>query len=104
MASPRNQHCASCRIGSVTFPVRMGPVAIRTVTQRVLTSRRRTARRRPIKRAACVRHHYNRSNAHCRIQVGAIDAAALGPFKKQAHGHGRENKKSRLLFGCDFSG
>jgi len=35
--------------------------------------------------------------------VGAIDAAALGPFKKQAHGHGRE-KGSRLYLGCDFSG
>jgi len=36
--------------------------------------------------------------------VGAIDAAALGPFKKQAHGHGREKEKSSLYFGCDFSG
>jgi len=35
--------------------------------------------------------------------VGAIDAAALGPFKKQAHGHGRENEKSLLYFGSDFS-
>ena len=34
----------------------------------------------------------------------AIDAAALGPFKKQALGHGRENEKSFLYFGCDFSG
>jgi len=34
--------------------------------------------------------------------VGAIDAAALGPFKKQAHGRG--NEKSVLCFGCDFSG
>ena len=40
----------------------------------------------------------------CRIKVGAIDATALGPFKKQAHGHGRENEKSLLYFGCDFSG
>ena len=39
----------------------------------------------------------------CR-KAGAIDAAALGPFKKQAHGHGRENEKSLLYFGCDFSG
>ena len=31
---------------------------------------------------------------HCRINVDAIDAAALGPFKK---------KKSLLCFGCDFS-
>ena len=38
----------------------------------------------------------------CRIKVGAIDAAALGPFKKQAHGHGRENEKSLLCFGCNF--
>jgi len=37
-----------------------------------------------------------------RIKAGAIDAAALGPFKKQAHGHGRENEKSLLYFGCDF--
>ena len=36
--------------------------------------------------------------------VGAIDAVALGPFKKQAHGHGRESEKSLLSFGCDFSG
>jgi len=36
--------------------------------------------------------------------VGAIDAAALGPCKKSAHGHGRENEKSLLYFGCDFSG
>ena len=38
-----------------------------------------------------------------RVKVDrAIDAAALGPFKKQAHGHGREKEKSSL-FGCDFS-
>ena len=36
--------------------------------------------------------------------MGAIDAAALGPFKKQTHGHGRESEKSLLYFGCDFSG
>jgi len=36
--------------------------------------------------------------------VAAIDAAALGPFQQQAHGHGRENDKSLLYFGCDFSG
>jgi len=30
----------------------------------------------------------------CRIKVGAIDAAALGPLKKQAHGHGREKEKN----------
>jgi len=36
-----------------------------------------------------------------RIKVGAIDAAALGPFQKQAHDHGQE--KSILYFGCDFS-
>jgi len=29
--------------------------------------------------------------------VGAIDAAALGPFKKQAHGHGREKVFSILV-------
>jgi len=32
-------------------------------------------------------------------EVGAIDAAALGPFKKQA-----TDEKSLLSFGCDFSG
>ena len=36
--------------------------------------------------------------------MGAIDAAALRPVKKQAHGHGRENEKSLLHFACDFSG
>jgi len=36
--------------------------------------------------------------------MGAIDAAALGPLKKQAHGHGRESEKSLLCFGCDFCG
>jgi len=40
----------------------------------------------------------------CRIEVGAIDAVALVPFEKQAHGHGRENEKSLLYFGRDFSG
>jgi len=28
----------------------------------------------------------------CRIKVGATGAAALGPFKKQAHGLGREKE------------
>ena len=36
--------------------------------------------------------------------MGAIDATASGPFKKQAHGHGRENAKSLLCVGCDLSG
>jgi len=36
--------------------------------------------------------------------VGAVDAAALGPVEKYAHGHGPENEKSLLNFGCDFSG
>jgi len=36
------------------------------------------------------------------IKVGAIDAAALGPFK--AHGLGRENEKNLPYFGTDFSG
>jgi len=41
----------------------------------------------------------------CRMKLGAVDAAALGTFKKQVHGRrGRENKKSLLYFGCDFSG
>jgi len=42
----------------------------------------------------------------CWIKVGAIDAAALGAFEKQAHGHGREDEKkitNLLYFGCDFS-
>jgi len=39
-----------------------------------------------------------------RIKLGAIDAAALRPFKKQARGHARENEKNVLYFGCDFSG
>jgi len=34
----------------------------------------------------------------CRIKLmGATDAAALGPFKKKAHGHGRERKISILV-------
>jgi len=36
--------------------------------------------------------------------VGAVDAAELGTFKKQAHGHGRDNEESLLYFGCDSSG
>jgi len=39
----------------------------------------------------------------CRqIKVAATDAAALGPFKKYAHGHGRENEKSLLCFGAGW--
>jgi len=35
------------------------------------------------------------TSSQCRrIRVGAIDAAELGPFKKWAHGHGRENEKN----------
>jgi len=30
--------------------------------------------------------------------VGAVDAAAFGPFKKQAHGHGREKKSLLDIF------
>jgi len=33
----------------------------------------------------------------CRVKVGAIDAAALGPFKKWAHGHGREKDVFSIL-------
>jgi len=40
--------------------------------------------------------HSQQHTVLCRITVGAIDAAASGPFKKQAHGHGRENEKSLL--------
>jgi len=36
--------------------------------------------------------------------MDAVDAAAFGPFKKYAHGHGRYNDKSLICFGCDFSG
>jgi len=45
------------------------------------------------------------TQSQCRIKVGAIDAAALGPFKKQAHGHvgPYDKKKSLLYIGCDFS-
>jgi len=32
-----------------------------------------------------------------RIKVGAIDAAALDPFKKQAHGNGREQQVFSIL-------
>ena len=36
-----------------------------------------------------------KASCQCRIKVGAIDAAALGTFKKQVHGRrGRENEKS----------
>jgi len=28
------------------------------------------------------------------MKVGAIDAVALGPFKKQVHDHGREKKRN----------
>jgi len=45
-----------------------------------------------------------KTSCQCRMKLGAIDAAALGTFKKQAHGHGREHEKSLLYFGCDFSG
>jgi len=34
--------------------------------------------------------------SQCPIKVGAIDAAALGPFEKQAHGRVREYEKSLL--------
>jgi len=33
----------------------------------------------------------------CRIKVGAVDAAALGPFKKNAHGHRREKEVFAIL-------
>jgi len=40
-----------------------------------------------------------------RLVVGAIDAAAMGPFKKCASGHARTRKREKCsLFGCDFSG
>jgi len=38
------------------------------------------------------------------MKVDATGAAALGPFKKSTHDHGRESEKSLLCFGCDFSG
>jgi len=37
-------------------------------------------------------------------QYRIIDAAALGPVEKQAHGHGRQRQRSSLYSGCDFSG
>ena len=46
----------------------------------------------------------SKASCQCRMKLGAVDAAASGTFKKQAHGHGRENEKSLLCFGCDFSG
>jgi len=36
-------------------------------------------------------------HTQCRIKVGRFDAAALGPFKKSAHGHGRKKEKSSIL-------
>jgi len=33
----------------------------------------------------------------CRIKVRAVDAAALDPFKKLAHGHGREKEAFSIL-------
>jgi len=33
--------------------------------------------------------------------VGAVDAAALGPFGKRAHGHVQTRKRES---GCDFAG
>jgi len=51
------------------------------------------------------RHHRCNKNSilrlttmsQCHIKVGAIDAAALGPFKKQAHGHIREKEVFSIL-------
>jgi len=37
------------------------------------------------------------------MKVDAIDAAALRPFEKEVHSHGRENEKSLLYSCCDFS-
>ena len=45
-----------------------------------------------------------RPKGRCRTEMGAIDAATLGPFKAQADGHGREIDNSSLCFGCDFAG
>ena len=44
------------------------------------------------------------SSAGRGLRLGAIDAATLGPFEKQADGHERENDKSLLSFDCDFCG
>jgi len=38
-----------------------------------------------------------------RSKLGAIDAAALRPFNKQAHGHARENEKSLLYISVVIS-
>jgi len=44
------------------------------------------------------------SRRQCPINAGAIDAAALRPFTKQAHGRRRENEKTLPYFGSGFSG
>jgi len=38
------------------------------------------------------------ANRQCRIKASAIDAAALGPFKKYARGRGREKEQSSLFW------
>ena len=50
----------------------------------------------------CSTYFYHNSNdSQCQINMGAIDAAAVGPFKKQAHSHGWETE-NLLYFACDF--
>ena len=49
-------------------------------------------------------HGYLPSRVQCRVKVGAIDTAARGTFKKEAHGLRREDEKSLLYFGCEYSG
>ena len=51
--------------------------------------------------AKCLRRTNVNFCNQCRIKVGAIDAVALSPFKIWANGHGRENEKNLLYFGCD---
>ena len=40
----------------------------------------------------------------CRIKVGAIDAAALGPLKKSVTATDEKMRKVISIFSCDFSG
>jgi len=44
------------------------------------------------------------AQSQCRIKVGAIDAAALGPCTQETGPRPRTRKKTLLYFGCYFSG
>jgi len=44
-------------------------------------------------------------SAGLRLVLPCYWCCSIRPFKKQAHvGHGRENEKNLVCFGCDFSG